>query len=90
LNSVPGVELREMYPSERWTICCGAGGGVRTAFTKLAQTMGAGRVKQAEATGADFLVSGCPFCETNLDDAIKSMGSPMIIKNITTIVTDHM
>ena len=55
--------------------CCGAGGGVKKGFPDLALEIAKSRIKEAEETGAEYLVSICPFCYRNLSDAIKSLNS---------------
>lgn len=86
LKAVPGLEFVEMkrHGVDSW--CCGAGGGVRTAFLDWATDTAAQRVKEAETTGADVLVSACPFCYQNIDTAMKSVGSKMKMMDIIEIV----
>jgi Fe-S oxidoreductase len=36
--------------------------------------MGKVRVSMAEETGADTIVTACPFCLVNIEDAIKTSG----------------
>lgn len=86
LKAVPGLEFVEMkrHGQESW--CCGAGGGVRTAFLDWATDTAAQRVKEAESTGAEVLVSACPFCYQNIDTAMKSLGSTMKMMDIIEIV----
>lgn len=56
-------ELVEM-PNNRYdSFCCGAGGGVRAGYLELSQDIGRIRLEEAQATGADILVTACPFCE---------------------------
>jgi Fe-S oxidoreductase len=55
--------------------CCGAGGGVKKGFPDLALNIAKSRIKEAEETGADYLVSICPFCYRNLNDAIIELNS---------------
>jgi Fe-S oxidoreductase len=55
--------------------CCGAGGGVKKGFPELSLEIAKSRVQEAEETGAEYLVSICPFCYRNLSDAIKDLGS---------------
>ena len=38
------------------------------------QRMGVVRVQHAKAGGADVIVTACPFCLTNIEDAIKVAG----------------
>jgi Fe-S oxidoreductase len=55
--------------------CCGAGGGVKKGFSDLALEIAKSRIKEAEETGVEYLVSICPFCYRNLSDAIKILRS---------------
>jgi heterodisulfide reductase subunit D len=86
LKAIPGVELVEMkrHGVDSW--CCGAGGGVRTAFLDWATEAAAERIREAESTGTNILVSACPFCYQNIDTAIKSIGSDMKMVDIVEIV----
>jgi Fe-S oxidoreductase len=36
--------------------------------------MGVVRVQQAREAGADVIVTACPYCLTNIEDAIKVAG----------------
>ncbi|MFX1320464.1 MAG: (Fe-S)-binding protein [Promethearchaeota archaeon] len=69
------VNLVEMKTIKENTKCCGAGGGVKKGFPRLSLEIAKSRVKEAEDTGAQYLVSICPFCYRNLYDAIKELNS---------------
>ncbi|MFX0036531.1 MAG: (Fe-S)-binding protein [Candidatus Hermodarchaeota archaeon] len=69
------VNLVEMKTIKEHSKCCGAGGGVKKGFPKLALEIAKSRVKEADETGAEYLVSICPFCYRNLSDAIKALDS---------------
>ena len=66
--------------------CCGAGGGVKKGFPELALKIGASRVQEAEETGAEIVVSICPFCYRNLADAIVESGSNLKIVDLMELV----
>ena len=42
--------------------CCGSGGGVRSAFKDLSSFAAHERIEEAKGTGANAIVSSCPFC----------------------------
>ncbi len=71
LEAIPGVELVEMPRNRANSFCCGAGAGVRTAYPEFANWVATERVKEAASTGADTLVTACPFCEQNLGEVKK-------------------
>jgi Fe-S oxidoreductase len=71
LRSIPGVEVVEMDRNREWSWCCGAGGGVKSAFPNFALWCVKERIKEAHATGAEALVTSCPWCESSFSDALK-------------------
>ncbi len=73
LNSIPGLELKEMYRIKGDSFCCGAGGGVKAQFPDLAMFAAKERMKEAASTGADIIMTSCPFCVTNFNDAVKAL-----------------
>ena len=66
-NVISGIaNLVEMENNHDNSLCCGAGGGVKSAYPEIASQMADSRIKQALDTGADLLVTPCPFCKLNL------------------------
>ncbi len=62
LNSIPGIELREMANYKQNSLCCGGGGNVE-AFSPEAVTQASkNRLDQAVDTGAEYIVSACQQC----------------------------
>lgn len=86
LRSMPGLELVEMERNRAEARCCGAGGGVKTAFPDLAQKISGLRVEDAEKTGADVLTTSCPFCYQSLKSSIESKGSRMAMMDLMELV----
>jgi len=68
LKSIPGINLAEMERNRLYSWCCGSGGGVLEAFEDLAASSGLERLKEARGTGAEALVTACPWCERNFRD----------------------
>jgi len=77
LRSIPGVELSEMDRNQENSFCCGAGGGVPEAFPEFAQWVADERIGEARSTGAEALISCCPFCKDSFEKAITATGSTM-------------
>ncbi len=63
--------------------CCGAGGGVKSGRPEEAAAIGAVRAEMVKKTGADFIVTVCPFCEFHLHQVT---GLP--VKNIATLMLE--
>lgn len=86
IKAIPGVKLVEMERSREFSRCCGAGGGVKAGFPDLQADMAVARVRDAEATGAQALVSACPFCHQGLQLGINAAESSLEIRDITELV----
>jgi len=71
-KSTPG--LKEMAFTKREAVCCGAGGARMWMEEKLGTRINETRLAQAAQTGANTVVTGCPFCMTMMEDAVKSTG----------------
>ncbi|RLI17901.1 hypothetical protein DRO54_10840, partial [Candidatus Bathyarchaeota archaeon] len=74
LENIPGLKLVEMGRSRNTSLCCEGGGGrmwMDIPGTRLAEI----RVQEALETGANILVTACPFCLLNLEDAVKTTGN---------------
>lgn len=71
LDSIPGLKRVEMKRSRDRSFCCGGGGLMLFYEPKEEQRMGVLRVKMAAEAGADVIVTACPYCMANIEDAIK-------------------
>lgn len=84
------AHLTEMDSIKENAKCCGAGGGVKKGFPELSLEIAKSRVKEAEETGAGYLVSICPFCYRNLSDAIKSLGSSIKMIDLLELIEEAL
>ncbi|MBD3211806.1 MAG: (Fe-S)-binding protein [Candidatus Lokiarchaeota archaeon] len=82
--------LNEMKTIKNNAKCCGAGGGVKKGFPELSLEIAKARIKEAEETGADFLVSICPFCFRNLRDAIKDLNSDLKMIDLMELINQTL
>ena len=74
LDAIPGLKRVEMTRSRDRSFCCGGGGLMLFYEPKEEQRMGVKRVQMAAEAGANVIVTACPFCMTNIEDAIKVAG----------------
>ena len=88
IKAVPGATLKEMDRITMNAWCCGAGGGVKSAFKDFALKTSEERIREAELTGADLLLSCCPFCKVNLKDGAESSNSKLEVKDLTEFLMD--
>ncbi|MBA7514474.1 putative iron-sulfur-binding oxidoreductase FadF [subsurface metagenome] len=84
------ANLTEMKTIKQSAKCCGAGGGLKKGFPELALEIAKTRVEEAEETGADILVSICPFCYRNLADAIKARNSNIKMVDLTDLINQAL
>ncbi len=81
------VEMENHGPNAR---CCGAGGGVKSNYAQLADAIAQDRVQEAVDTGADMLVTMCPFCQGSFDQAVKAMNAPIEVAGVDTLLLEAM
>ena len=74
LDAIPDLKRVEMKRSRDRSFCCGGGGLMLFYEPKEDQRMGVKRVQMAAEAGANVIVTACPFCMVNIEDAIKVAG----------------
>jgi len=72
LKKIKGVEFVEMEKPDQ---CCGAGGGVRAGKPEIALGLGKKKAEMIKKLGVDAVISICPFCQYNIQDALDKEGS---------------
>jgi Fe-S oxidoreductase len=75
LQSIPKVKLEEMERSHGTSFCCGGGGGLmwieeQPGTTKINQM----RLEDVIKTGADTVVTSCPYCLQMFEESIDHQG----------------
>jgi Fe-S oxidoreductase len=85
LKSIPGLKLIEMTRIKEYAWCCGAGGGVSESNPDFAKWTAEERIKEAASTGAEALVTACPWCEKMFNEAVK--GSNLKVYDIVDLLT---
>ncbi len=74
LDAIPGMKRVEMQASRNKSSCCGGGSLYLFNEGECEMRMGEQRLDQVEQAGADVVVTACPFCMINFEDAIKTTG----------------
>lgn len=75
LRSIPGMNLVEMEKSRDKSFCCG--GGDIVLWHEIEQEemrIAEKRIQMVRETGANIVVTACPFCLIHFEDAIKTGG----------------
>jgi fumarate reductase (CoM/CoB) subunit B len=71
ISEQPRELLREVVKEfiEMPDKCCGAGGGVRSGLPDEAKALAMQRNEEIQKTGADIVVTVCPFCEFHISES---------------------
>ena len=86
LAAIPGVRLVEMERVRENSWCCGAGGGCSEFNPEFSDAIASERVTEAQTTGAEAIVTACPWCEKNLSDIESDNGTTMKVVDIIDLV----
>jgi Fe-S oxidoreductase/nitrate reductase gamma subunit len=68
------VNVTEMQDAKMESFCCGGGGGQMWLETDADTRINHKRLDQAVETGADTVITACPYCLTMFEDAIGAKG----------------
>jgi Fe-S oxidoreductase len=90
LNKISSLELAEMADTMEDSFCCGGGGGRIWMDTPKGERFSDLRLEQAVRTGAEVLVTSCPYCIANFEDSLLSRKADddIEIKDITEIIQE--
>jgi Fe-S oxidoreductase len=82
----------EMGRSKSRSFCCGAGGGRMWMEAGRGERINRMRIKEAKGTGADVIVTSCPFCMRMLDDGIKELEleEKIEVKDISELILESI
>ncbi|HYN72004.1 MAG TPA: (Fe-S)-binding protein [Nakamurella sp.] len=72
LIEASGATLKEMPRNAARSFCCGAGGARMWMEEKVGKRINLERTDEALDTGADKIVTGCPFCRVMLTDGLTA------------------
>ncbi|NWF78129.1 MAG: (Fe-S)-binding protein [Chloroflexi bacterium] len=86
LNSISGIKLMEMTRIKEYAWCCGAGGGVNESNPEFAMWTANERIREAVSTGAEAIVTACPWCEKTFNEAIQKNESSLKVYDIVELV----
>jgi Fe-S oxidoreductase len=93
IDKIPGLKRIEMEGDCRdRSFCCGGGGLMLFYEPEEEQRMGVLRVEMAKKAGANVIVTACPFCLVNIEDAIKVAGleGEMEAIDLCELIEHHM
>ena len=93
IRAIPGVTLVEMPHNRADSLCCGGGGGrmwqdIPQGDMKMSEV----RIREAEATGAEIVITACPLCLIMLEDARKTAGfkEPFRVMDLSALICEAL
>lgn len=85
------VELIEMKDHKKNALCCGAGGAQMFKESEKGDwEINEMRIQQAQQTGSNTIATGCPFCNTMLQDGMtkQKTGDNLDIKDVVEMIAE--
>ncbi len=86
LKAIKGIDLVEMERIREYSWCCGAGGGCSETNQDFSLWTAGERITEANSTGAQSLVTACPWCESNFAKACDENGKQIEVLDILDLV----
>ena len=87
LAGAVALPLVEMPRNREQGFCCGAGGGAMWVDVPAPERVERIRAKEAAATGADVVATGCPFCKVMLRTGLEAVSQRQVaVKDIAELV----
>jgi L-lactate dehydrogenase complex protein LldE len=83
LEKVRGLEMREMKDTDA---CCGFGGSFSVKFEPIAVGMGEKKIENAEAVGAEYMISTDVSCLMHLDGYAKNAGKSVKMMHLCDVL----
>ena len=88
IESIPGIELVEMYQGSReYTMCCGH---YPVELPELSMATALNRVRDAQAVEAKTIITACSFCKWNLHRASEKIDPEIGVLDIVEVVAQGM
>ena len=85
LSNVKGLEITEMKDVET---CCGFGGSFAVKFEPISIAMADQKIDNAEATGAEYIISTDMSCLMHIDGRIKNRGSHLKVMHLADVLAN--
>jgi len=84
LRAIRNLDFREVASNRRSTVCCGAPGEL--IYPELSELVASKRVRELSDTGAEAVITLCPFCHANLTSGVSLTGKKLRILDFIEIV----
>lgn len=89
LEAIPGLKLVEMEHNRENALCCGSV-LTRISDAEISDKIAIRRFKEAEAAGANDMVTTCPCCEVQLRIGRDACQSSIKVRDFATVVAEAL
>lgn len=86
IAAVPGIEFTEMPRMKENALCCAGGRGTKQAFPELSEFAARERIDEVKYTGAEMVVTACPWCSSNFGDVIEKDNEAVAVSDIAQLL----
>jgi Fe-S oxidoreductase/nitrate reductase gamma subunit len=92
IRSLNPKAIKEMPRSRAYSLCCGGGGGRFWMEEHLGRRINHERFSDVQKTGAQTVITSCPFCLTMLSDAVKEKGfeDQYVVKDLAELLKEAL
>jgi Fe-S oxidoreductase len=95
LVGAAGAALTEMPRHADRALCCGAGGARMWMEEHIGKRINLERVDEAIGTGAEEIVTGCPFCRVMITDGLvqrqsEEQGTGVAVRDVSQMLLDSV
>jgi Fe-S oxidoreductase len=80
----------ELSTNKELARCCGAGGGMRSAYPEISEKIARTRLEDVKNTSVQQIVSACPFCEFQFMEMAKKEGLNLDVKDIAEVLLENL
>lgn len=87
LQAVEGIDIKEVEPAHgRWTGCCGA--PLEVLLPQIRGLVAQRRLEELKGTGAELILTLCPFCYFNFRRDLQGSGAGVEAKDLIEILDE--
>ncbi len=90
LENIPHLDFIELPKVRQDCRCCGSGGVLRMTNPELALKVGLKKIEEIESLEVNAVISACPACWLNIDEAKRASYSKINIFDITQIIAQAL
>lgn len=89
-RALMGTAGLNYVPAEEEDVCCGFGGTYSMKFPELSAELLKKKLANAEATGAELLLTDCPGCIMQLRGGLEAKGSRMKVAHVAEALAERL